>query len=59
MEPRFNIVATEIETGERFHCFTWCRDALSGIERAKRDAVRFDMADKLTNYRAEPINGEG
>lgn len=57
MRVRFTIVATEIATGERFECFTWTRDAASGIERAKRDAVKFGMADKLTDYRAEPVEG--
>jgi len=53
MQARFYIVATEIATGERFECFTWTRDAESGIARAKSDAVKFGMADKLTDYRAE------
>lgn len=57
MQVRFAIIATEIATGERFECFTWTRDAVSGIERAKRDAVKFGMADKLTDYRAEPVEG--
>lgn len=53
MEVRFIIVATVIATGERFECFRWTRDADSGIARAKSEAVRFKMADKLTDYRAE------
>lgn len=55
MTPRFRILATDKTTGEAFLCFTWTRDAQSGIERAKREAVRFKMADNLTDYRAEPI----
>jgi hypothetical protein len=57
MTVRFVIVATEIATGERFECFHWTRDAASGVERAKRDAVRFGMAAKLADYRAEPVEG--
>lgn len=57
MQVRFIIVATAITTGERFECFAWTRDAASGIERAKRDAVKFGMADKLTDYKAEPVEG--
>lgn len=55
MEVRFEIVATEIATGERFVCFRWTRDAESGIRRAKSDAIRFGMAGKLKDYRAEPL----
>lgn len=52
MTVRFIIVATVIETGEPLELFTWTRNIIDGIARAKRDAVRFGMADKLTDYRA-------
>lgn len=55
MTPRFAILATVIETGETFECFTWTRSAESGIARAKADAVRFGHAGKLTDFRAERI----
>lgn len=37
MQARFKIMARKA-TGEIFECFTWCRDAKSGIERAFSDA---------------------
>lgn len=52
---RYIIVATVIETGERFECFRWTRDAASGIGIAKLQAVDFGMADKLTDFRAEAV----
>jgi hypothetical protein len=55
MQPKFTIVATDKSTGDRFVCFTWTRDAESGIARAKSDAVKFAMADALENFRAEVI----
>lgn len=42
MEPRF-IIFVETVTGEIIRAFTWCRDAASGIERARRDAREFDV----------------
>jgi len=54
--PRFHIVATLVDTGERFFCFTWCRDEASGLARAQALAVRFDMIDALCDFRAEPIH---
>ena len=42
MEPRF-IIFVETITGEIIRAFTWCRDELSGIERAKRDASTFGI----------------
>ena len=54
--PRFRITATasDYADGERMECFIWTRDAASGIERAKRDAQRFNMPH-LRDFRAEPI----
>lgn len=40
MEPRF-IIFIETVTGEIIEAFTWCRDANSGIERARREAPEF------------------
>jgi hypothetical protein len=37
MEPRF-VIFVETVTGEIIRAFTWCRDAASGIDRARRDA---------------------
>jgi hypothetical protein len=48
------IVATDVRTGEEILLFHWTRDANSGIERARRDAVKFGMSEFLTGYRAEP-----
>lgn len=56
LQAQFVIVATDTRDGSRFECFTWCRDADSGIARAKREAVRFGMAAHLADYRAEAIN---
>jgi hypothetical protein len=42
MEPRF-VIFVETVTGEIIRAFTWCRDAASGIERARRDARDFDV----------------
>jgi hypothetical protein len=53
--PRFQITAYNRDTKSRFYCFTWTRDAASGIERAKRDAVLFDLDGVLTDFRAEPV----
>ena len=55
MQPKFIIVATVRDTGERYECFTWTRDAQSGIARAELEARLFGMADKLRNFRAEPV----
>lgn len=53
LNPTFKILATDAN-GDTFECFTWCRDAASGIERAKRDARDFNQTD-LRDFRAEPI----
>jgi hypothetical protein len=50
---RFRIFATA-KDGAEFFCFSWCRDAASGIERAKADAIKFDRAD-LHDFRAVSI----
>lgn len=42
MEPRF-IIFVETVSGEIIKAFTWCKDAASGIERAKKDAVEFGV----------------
>ncbi len=42
MEVRFVIKARKV-SGEVFECFRWTRDAVSGVERAKRDAVKFGV----------------
>ena len=42
MEVRFVIKARKV-SGEAFECFRWTRDAVSGVERAKRDAVKFGI----------------
>jgi len=42
MEVRFVIKARKV-SGEVFECFHWTRDAVSGIERAKRDAIKFGV----------------
>lgn len=54
MEVKFIIVATLVDTGEIFECFHWTRDAEEGIRRAKADAVKFNMATKIMDYRAIP-----
>lgn len=42
MEVQFVIKARKV-SGEVFECFRWTRDAVSGVERAKRDAVKFGV----------------
>jgi hypothetical protein len=37
VEPRF-IIFVETVAGEIIRAFTWCKDANSGIERARQDA---------------------
>lgn len=39
---RFNIMARKSD-GSEFHCFTWTRDAASGIRRAYSDAKNFGV----------------
>lgn len=39
--------------GSVFVCFTWTRDEASGIERAKRDAVKFGV--ECVEFWAEAI----
>ena len=42
MEPRF-IIFVETAAGEVIKAFTWCRDEISGIARARRDAKDFGV----------------
>jgi hypothetical protein len=56
MKPTFQIFATD-GFGKGFFCFTWCRDAASGIARAKADAIHFGRTD-LRDFRAVPITDE-
>lgn len=52
MEVRFVIKARKV-SGEVFECFHWTRDAVSGVERAKSDAVKFGI--ELAEVWAEEI----
>lgn len=42
MEVKFIIFARRT-SGEVFECFSWCRDAQSGVDRAFADAKRFGV----------------
>lgn len=42
MEARFTIIGIRAD-GSELELFRWTRDAASGIARAKRDAVDFEM----------------
>ncbi len=53
MTARFRIIAVNATTGTEFECFTWTRDAESGIARAYADAERFGVA--VHSVRAEAI----
>jgi hypothetical protein len=52
MEPRF-VIFVETVAGEIIRAFTWCRDELSGIERARHDAAVFGV--KTVRIWAEPV----
>lgn len=52
MEPRF-VIFVETVTGEVIRAFTWCRDEISGINRARRDAIEFGVTP--VRIWAEPI----
>lgn len=52
MEPRF-VIFVETVSGEIIRAFTWCRDELSGIERARRDARDFNVTP--ARIWAEPV----
>ena len=52
MEVKFTIFARK-SNGEVFECFHWCRDAASGIARAKSDAVKFGI--KVTDVWAVEV----
>ncbi len=53
MKPRF-IIFVETATGDIIRAFTWCRDEISGITRAQRDARDFGVTP--ARIWAEPIN---
>jgi hypothetical protein len=52
MTPRF-IIFVETVTGEIIKAFTWTRDAQSGVERARREAVEFNKVP--VRVWAEPV----
>jgi hypothetical protein len=52
MEPRF-IIFVETITGDIIEAFTWCRDEMSGIARARRDAQEFGVTP--VRIWAEPV----
>ncbi len=52
MEPRF-IIFVETITGDIIEAFTWCRDEMSGIARARRDAREFGVTP--LRIWAEPV----
>lgn len=47
------VIFVETVTGEVIRAFTWCRDELSGIERARRDAQEFGVTP--IRIWAEPV----
>ena len=51
---RYLITAVD-QSDQRIECFTWTRDAASGIERAQTDALHFDRPD-LHDFQAEKIH---
>lgn len=55
MTKRWEIVATNIETLQTEHLFTWTCDPNDGIAVARRTAVKFGRANELMNYRAVPV----
>jgi hypothetical protein len=52
MEPRF-VIFVETVTGEIIRAFTWCRDEMSGIARARVDAREFGVTP--VRIWAEPV----
>jgi hypothetical protein len=52
MEPRF-IIFVETVTGDIIRAFTWCRDEMSGITRARIDAREFGVTP--VRIWAEPV----
>jgi hypothetical protein len=52
MTPRF-IILVETITGDVLEAFTWTRDAQSGIDRARREAVEFKQVP--VRVWAEPV----
>lgn len=53
IQPTF-VIFVETVTGEVIRAFTWCRDELSGIERARREASEF--GHDVIRVWAEPIS---
>lgn len=53
MEPRF-VIFVETITGDIIRAFTWCRDEMSGIARARADAREFDVVP--VRIWAEPVS---
>lgn len=51
-KPTF-VIFVETVSGDIIRAFTWCRDELSGIERARRDASNFSVAP--ARIWAEPV----
>jgi len=51
MYDRHQISAFSSKSNRRIDLFIWCRNPHDGIERAKRDAVRF--GHELSDYRSE------
>jgi hypothetical protein len=51
-QPTF-VIFVETVTGEIIRAFTWCRDELSGIDRARRDARDFGVTP--ARIWAEPV----
>jgi hypothetical protein len=55
LAPRF-VIFVETVTGDIIRAFTWCRDEMSGLERARRDAQDFGVSP--VRIWAEPISTE-
>ena len=54
-QPTF-VIFVETVTGDIIRAFTWCRDELSGIERARRDARDFGVTP--ARIWAEPVESD-
>ena len=52
MEPRF-VIFVETVTGDIIRAFTWCRDEMSGLARARLDARDFGV--EAVRIWAEPV----
>lgn len=55
MIPRF-VIFVETVNGDVIRAFTWCKDALSGIARAEKDAKDFGVSS--VKIWAEPLGTE-